>query len=431
MQYNILDHRCADHRTGIFDGFPQLCYNTPMKRSLNFTASQGPSDRSYQMRILSVIAISFVIFGHIRFGEFRTDMSALGTFYGWFPYYSFHLPLFLFISGYFYKDVTEEASFGKSFGRFVLKKARNLLLPYYIFNGIFLLLGTWLLQQGFTFLTPFSLTEWLLHPWTRLYSITFSVPTWYLISLFIAEIFLVLLRKLFRMLIHKDLLREILLLLFTLVLGVAAIYLHNTIKFPQAAQVYLRSVLMLFFIQVGIFYRRHLESHDTLGSGWYFLILFALQFLLILLSGNNPLSPGLYGLVFFETAGHDYFLAGLTGIALWLRISRLLSSIPHKSRVLTYIGSNTKYIMTFHVFGFFLLNTLFDVLKKAGLEKVLLDNFSTRTYHSYLYYADIDNPRMMILYFLAGMGFSLLMALVINALKQLPLKSRHKKTAEN
>ena len=70
---------------------------------------QHSYDTSYQLYILSAIAIFFVILGHIRFGY--VDMTEIGTFYGWFPYYSFHLPIFLFISGYFWKDPSENRYF--------------------------------------------------------------------------------------------------------------------------------------------------------------------------------------------------------------------------------------------------------------------------------------------------------------------------------
>ena len=377
-------------------------------------------DRSYQMRLLSVIAISFVVFGHIRFSDFRNDLTAVGTFSGWFPYYRFHLPVFLFISGYFYKGIEDAPRFGIAFGKFLLKKIRHLLLPYYVINGLFLLLGTWLRANWhITYLTPFSLEEWLIHPWTKLYSITYSVPTWYMISLFIAEIYFVLLRKLFRLIIRKDFVRELILLLVTLGLGIGAIILRNSMPPSETIMVYLRSVLMLFFIQVGIFYRRHLEKHDNLNSGWYFLILFTFQFLLILLSGNNPLSPGLFGMVYFEVIGYDYFLAGLTGIALYLRITRILATIPRQSRVIKFIGGNTKYIMAFHVFGFFLLNCFFRFLYEHNAEHILLIDFKPEVFRSYLYYACVENPRMILLYYLAGMAFSLLVAWLIGLVKRL------------
>ncbi|MBQ9030193.1 MAG: acyltransferase family protein [Parasporobacterium sp.] len=383
---------------------------------------KSKSDTSYQLYILSAIAISFVILGHIRFGY--TDLTEIGTFSGWFPYYSFHLPIFLFISGYFYRDLPETPGFFISFGKFFLKKLKNMILPYYIINGIFLLAGSVLVHWGITFCQTFTLERWLLHPWTRPYLITFSVPTWYLISLFIAEIYFVLLRSLICRILQKELAREIVLLVLTLLIGIAVSYINNHGSVSNTGLVYLRSAAMLFFLQVGLFYRRFLEQIDTLPSTVYFLILFAVQFLLILLSGNDLLSPGLYALIDFGDTGYTYFLGGLTGTFLWLRISRLIAAIPGKSRLLVFIGKNTKYIMSFHVFGAFLLNGIFSLLYKTRFGSIFLSTFSIKRYHSYLYYACVDNPRMILIYFLAGLGFSLLLALVISLVRRAFSRSR-------
>ena len=51
-------------------------------------------------RILSAFAIVFVVAGHADFGVF--DVA------GVFPYYSFHVGIFAFISGYFYKEENEK-----------------------------------------------------------------------------------------------------------------------------------------------------------------------------------------------------------------------------------------------------------------------------------------------------------------------------------
>ena len=356
------------------------------------------------MCILSVIAICFVILGHVRFGIL--DLTEAGTFYGWFPYYSFHLPVFLFITGYFFKDPDNK----KGIVRFLLHKARTLLLPYYVITGLFLLFNLLLIHMDFTWPQPFSLYNWLLAPWTKLYTLSFGVPAWYLISLFIAEVYFVLLRFFLCKVIRRPLAREILCLLLCLALGVAALSLHGLPGTGESASVYLRSVLMLFFMQAGVLYRRHLESGDTLGNVPYFLIIALIQLLIIVLSGNSRLSPGLYGLVGFESFGYDYFLAGLTGVALYLRISRILSRIPGRSRLILFLGSNTLYIMSFHILGFFLLNALFRLLQNVPLFSGLLAGFSSGRWHSYLYYTLTENPRMIPLYLLAGIVISALLA---------------------
>ena len=62
-----------------------------------------------ELRILSAIGIILVAAGHLGYNLF--DLGGL------FPYYSFHVFLFLFVSGYFYRPEAE-----KEIGRYL---ARN------------------------------------------------------------------------------------------------------------------------------------------------------------------------------------------------------------------------------------------------------------------------------------------------------------------
>ena len=69
------------------------------------------SKENQVMRVLGALGIIFIVAGHIEFGLF--------TIKGIFPYYSFHVYIFLFIAGYFYERSAEEAPF-----KYVLKKAK-------------------------------------------------------------------------------------------------------------------------------------------------------------------------------------------------------------------------------------------------------------------------------------------------------------------
>ncbi|WMC91822.1 acyltransferase family protein [Kineothrix sp. MB12-C1] len=72
-------------------------------------------------RILLAIGIILVVAGHADFHVF--------DFGGLFPYYSFHVAIFLFVSGYFYNE-DDEAHIGK----YIKRKALHLLVPYFLWN---------------------------------------------------------------------------------------------------------------------------------------------------------------------------------------------------------------------------------------------------------------------------------------------------------
>lgn len=344
-----------------------------------------------------------------------------GTFFEWFPYYSFHMPLFLFITGYFFRDVYSpgEKTFCKSFLAFLWKKFRTLIIPFYIINGCMILFQNLLIGTSFQ-LYPISWKEYLLMPWIQTQPYTFSIPTWYLSGLFIAEVMYALLRSAVLALVKKKAAAQVVLLAVILGMGMAACYVVHAFEPSETAVVYLRSVVMLFFIQAGKIYRDHLEQHDTLPSRWYFLILFAIQLALLLISRGSRLNFGLYALVGFGRTGFMYFYAGITGILLWLRISRLLDEVLKSSRLVRFIGRNTKYIMSFHLLGFFALNMLLLWLHNLNVAPGFLGQFNPEELYAdpfYYWYAP-GGPRFVPLYFLAGMGVSLLIAWVIHLVKK-------------
>lgn len=73
--------------------------------------------------ILRAIAIIFVVIGHtLTEGEVQTY------------FYSFHIPLFFFISGMLFKNKEEK------FATFLIKKIKQLLVPYFCFGIVSILI---------------------------------------------------------------------------------------------------------------------------------------------------------------------------------------------------------------------------------------------------------------------------------------------------
>lgn len=71
-----------------------------------------------KMNVLKALGIVLVVTGHYA-----------GSVLPWFPPYSFHMALFIFISGYFYKKHYED-----KIRNFTRKKFLNLVVPYYKWN---------------------------------------------------------------------------------------------------------------------------------------------------------------------------------------------------------------------------------------------------------------------------------------------------------
>ena len=77
--------------------------------------------------LLQFFGILFVVLGHTG--------NSISIFFDWFPYGSFHMALFIFISGYLYKEESEIQPF-----KFIGKKFKSLVIPLYIWQFLYALL---------------------------------------------------------------------------------------------------------------------------------------------------------------------------------------------------------------------------------------------------------------------------------------------------
>mgnify|MGYP002571733975 FL=1 len=148
----------------------------------NFTYKKTNKD----FMVLSAICIIFVVDAH--------SGSGLNILTKIFPYDSFFMPAFIFISGYFYKDITG----GKALFDFIIKKSKNLLIPYYKYNigialiwiVVSLIVNKKLLNTDFNGLFETEdpcksiIKTMFLNPFNTGVSFDLTSPTWFLISLF-------------------------------------------------------------------------------------------------------------------------------------------------------------------------------------------------------------------------------------------------------
>ncbi len=107
--------------------------------------------------------IFLVVFGHI-IRPFIDESTAMLTIYKF--VYTFHMPAFILISGYFAKGYNKKG--------YVAKIAKKLILPYLIFQGIYSVYYFAIEKQGATVLDPLD-PHWSL---------------WFLVSLFFWNVFL-------------------------------------------------------------------------------------------------------------------------------------------------------------------------------------------------------------------------------------------------
>ena len=133
-------------------------------------------------RILSSICILLVVAGHADFHIF--DLG------GMFPYYSFHVMAFLFISGYFYYEESE-----KDIISYIKRKMCKLMLPYLAWNFFYGLVASVLHFFGFAIGGPINLKTLFLEPFLSGHQFGYNYASWFVPALFLIEILNICMRK--------------------------------------------------------------------------------------------------------------------------------------------------------------------------------------------------------------------------------------------
>lgn len=361
-----------------------------------------------QMLILQSIGIILVVVGH------KGGISLLTE---WFPVNSFHMPMFMFISGYFYQVKSEI-----EFKGFVIKKVKHLLVPYFIWNFIYGIIITLLRYIGLAeFGSSLTLRSLFIEPWIGGHQFGLNVAAWFVLALFIVQVIYVLIRK---SVVRLNLNNEYLMGIVLLVVGCIGITLANKGYNTRWYLTLVRTMFFIPFYHFGYLYRTKFEEKDTLNSGVYFLAIFIIQFILI--SKYLDIS---FTAVWCSGFNKDNillpYITSATGIMFWLRVSKILVKSIGESSVVKMIGTNTWSIMMHHQFVFYVINVIFAaVYVKFGLEWFEIDQFKSNMWYAYAY----KDGRFKLFYVILGVWMPILIKQYINIIR---VKIKNKKVEKN
>lgn len=138
----------------------------------------------YNFKVLYFFGIFFIVAGHCAGG-------GISTFSEWFPLYSFHLGLFVFTSGYFYREKNE------TLRAQIKSKAKKLLLPMYFWNIIYGLVVQLLVFKGFHIGGEPTLYNFVVEPIKTGHQFVWNLGTWFIWPLFLVEVIHMILCKVF------------------------------------------------------------------------------------------------------------------------------------------------------------------------------------------------------------------------------------------
>ncbi len=311
---------------------------------------------NYQFKILYTIGITFVVMGHCT-------NAGLGLFTEWFHLYSFHVGLFIFCSGYFYKDSSH-----KNILPYIWKKTKTFIFPLYIWNVVYAVIIYLLARRGFSIGGEITLDKLLIGPITSGHQFDYNLGGWFIIPLFMIEIFNVIIRKAIDFFIKRKQDKknyEIFICAFYFALGVIGNHLARKGLNTGWWLVLVRMLHLIPFFGIGTFYKRVLEKYDTICNTVYFAIILFAQLIIILTYGNLPAYSQAWCTKFPEGPVMP-IIEGCLGIAFWLRIAKIIEPIAGRNKLVLLISNNTFSIMLHQFLGFMLVKTAFAILYKNG-----------------------------------------------------------------
>lgn len=355
-----------------------------------------------RFKILYALGMIFIVAGHCKNG-------GLSLGYEWFPPYAFHLGLFTFASGYFYKKAAEE-----NIGAYAVKKLKHLILPLYLWNLFYAVFVAVTGQFGFGIGGALSLDNLLIKPITNGHQYWYNLGGWFVIPLFMVQMQNVLIRRLlFRL---APALTEWWYFLLAMCEGMAGVYLASRGYNTEGWLVLVRMLYFVPFYEAGILYKRRLEQKDTISSFWYFSVIFVIQLGIILIYGKSPYYTPSWCNDFTDGPVLP-FVAGFLGIVFWLRVAKLMEPVIGKSRYIHFIADNTYSIMINQFLGFMAVKAVCALLYQftAWCQEFDMAAFKNSIWYFYL---PGGSEQFRLVYVAAGIIVPIAMQLAVNQCKK-------------
>lgn len=266
--------------------------------------------------------------------------TTVGFLSGVFPYNSFYMPMFVFISGYFYRE--------QAVWQNVRHKARHLLLPYLMWGGIGELIA-WILMKGgiVNWFVPVSVRN-IVSSLTLVSISPLTDPSWFVVMLFWVSVDYNALRRILR--VNTERKDDVFLFAFVII-GFWLIYLClNGYEYNLFALFFIRTFWYMQFYHAGVMFRRYWEEYV---SQWRTLlpctVCVLVNVVLLCAIGENIRFNSTAWMASF----HSWWLpvvTSTTGILFWYKVMQFLSEKMGRLRGVDFIAENTFTIMCTHFF---------------------------------------------------------------------------------
>ncbi len=274
------------------------------------------------------IGILLVLFGHTSLPNSIVQFI-----------YSFHMPLFFFLSGMFFNS--------NSFNLFFRRRIDRLVIPYFIFGifSIFIWIGREYYIYGYFKTSALQYIFGLLYGSSKY--LTFNSPLWFLTCLFTVSIYMYLILKI------KSKSIRLFIIIFLLLIGyMYSIFLVPHFRLPWMIDTALVAVFFVFLGKlIGVFLHKNLNKFPLLFLSLFF---FSITQFLSIVNGRVDMQ----GMVFHNLI--LFILAANSGIFLVVFISKILPN----NKILQYLGENSLIIFALHV-------PIFSII--TGISKIMFN----------------------------------------------------------
>jgi len=356
---------------------------------------------NYQFRILYVFGIFFIVAGHTNYN------GGIELLNNWFIPYAFHVGLFVFASGYFYKRVNQN-----NIIHYVKKKFTHLIVPLYLWNVCYGMFVYILRYKDFTIGGDFTIKNLLLTPITTGHQFSYNLAGWFIIPLFMIELCNIIFRKILEKLKIEN---EFLIFVLYMAAGLCGAWLSMNGYNTGWLLVLVRMLYFTPFFGLGMLYNAKLQKKDIAPNVVYFIIVFILQ-LAVITKYSGVVTYSASWCNDFDNI-YNPFIVGFLGIAFWLRISRILVPVLKDSKIMNYIANNTFSIMIHQFWGFMLVKFIFSLGNKCFS---LFPNFDWVEYKTNIFYVYLPKgiEQYTILYLVAGLIFPLVISYLVECFRK-------------
>lgn len=281
------------------------------------------------------IGIILVIYGH-----------TLGSSGHRYLIYSFHMPLFFFLSGLVFRSRE-----GESYKQSLVKDIKRIMIPYFIFAFASLILWFIILPpEGQNLNSIFKQLIGIIYGNASHGYLAINTVLWFLPCLFITKQIFWFLSKLPRNILALSL------ILFSIIGYISSLYFSN-LRFPYGFETALTGIV---FFGMGYLWN-YLPEKVNINIDKY--IIFLCSIFVFTTVYFADLNFQIYGLQVDMRLNrlNNYFyfyIAAISGILTTIFLSKIID----KNKVLEYLGRNTMPLFIWHYFVFIYLNKLFFML---------------------------------------------------------------------